>query len=99
MFINKEGKQTTKNAGKPGVFNTFFTLIFIRKVCCDQILHRTDLIKEIGTQASTGKEQVKECLDKIGIFEVPGPKEILPRVLKEQAEVISEPLAVILENL
>uniref|UniRef100_A0A670HT18 Reverse transcriptase domain-containing protein n=1 Tax=Podarcis muralis TaxID=64176 RepID=A0A670HT18_PODMU len=50
------------------------------------------------TQPRITKEIVQEYLASLDVFKSPGPDELHPRVLKELADVISEPLAVIIEN-
>uniref|UniRef100_A0A670K9H8 Reverse transcriptase domain-containing protein n=1 Tax=Podarcis muralis TaxID=64176 RepID=A0A670K9H8_PODMU len=50
------------------------------------------------TQPRITKEIVQEYLASLDVFKSPGPDELHPRVLKELADVISEPLAVIFEN-
>uniref|UniRef100_A0A803TV46 Reverse transcriptase domain-containing protein n=1 Tax=Anolis carolinensis TaxID=28377 RepID=A0A803TV46_ANOCA len=49
-------------------------------------------------QPQIGKQVVQEYLATLNEFMSPGPDQLHPRVLKELAEVISEPLAIIFES-
>lgn len=51
-----------------------------------------------GAEATTGKERVKNYLAKFHVSKSAGPDEIRPRVRKEPAEEISQPLAILGEN-
>lgn len=54
---------------------------------------------EVDIHLRVGEEQVRDYLDKLDIFMSAGLDEAHPRVLKELAEVIAKPLAIISENL
>ncbi|CAM4420773.1 unnamed protein product [Lepidochelys kempii] len=49
-------------------------------------------------QPSVEKEVVRDYLEKLDVHKSMGPDELHPRVLKELAAVIAEPLAIIFEN-
>ncbi|CAM4507146.1 unnamed protein product [Lepidochelys kempii] len=51
-----------------------------------------------GGQPSVEKEVVRDYLEKLDVHKSVGPDELHPRVLKELAAVIAEPLAIIFEN-
>ncbi|CAM5169483.1 unnamed protein product, partial [Eretmochelys imbricata] len=52
----------------------------------------------IDGQPSVKKEVVRDYLEKLDVHKSMGPDELHPRVLKELAAVIAEPLAIIFEN-
>ncbi|CAM4648815.1 unnamed protein product [Lepidochelys kempii] len=52
----------------------------------------------IDGQPSVEKEVVRDYLEKLDVHKSMGPDELHPRVLKELAAVIAEPLAIIFEN-
>ncbi|CAM5111572.1 unnamed protein product [Natator depressus] len=51
-----------------------------------------------GDQPSVEKEVVRDYLEKLDVHKSMGPDALHPRVLKELANVIAEPLAIIFEN-
>ncbi|CAM5095684.1 unnamed protein product, partial [Natator depressus] len=52
----------------------------------------------VDGQPSVEKEVVRDYLEKLDVHKSMGPDELHPRVLKELAAVIAEPLAIIFEN-
>lgn len=94
----EDGKLLTGDREKAELLNTFFASVFSKKengVQPEQ--HRAD--EAMGEmQFQMGKEVVKEYLAALNEFKSLGPDELHPRVLKELAETISEPLAIIFER-
>ncbi|CAM5094356.1 unnamed protein product [Natator depressus] len=82
------------------VLNDFFVSVFTKKVGGDWTSNKVNASEnEVGSEkAKIGKDQIKNYLDKLDVFQSPGPDEIHPRILKELTEEISEPLAIIFEK-
>lgn len=51
-----------------------------------------------GLKSKTGKEMVREHLVTVNAFKSPVPGELHPKVIKELAGLISEPLCIVFEN-
>ncbi|CAM4560907.1 unnamed protein product [Caretta caretta] len=83
-----------KNAN---VLNAFFASVFMNKVS-SQTAALGSTAWGGGDQLSVEKEVVQDCLEKLDEHKFMGPDALHPRVLKELAYVIAEPLAIIFEN-
>ncbi|CAM5140014.1 unnamed protein product [Natator depressus] len=96
-LLNEGGNLVTEDVEKANVLNAFFASVFTNKVS-SQIAALG--ITEWGRdgQPSVEIEVVRDYLEKLDVHKSMGPDELHPRVLKELAAVIAEPLAIIFEN-
>uniref|UniRef100_A0A670HWE4 Reverse transcriptase domain-containing protein n=1 Tax=Podarcis muralis TaxID=64176 RepID=A0A670HWE4_PODMU len=94
----EDGEMQTGDTERAELLNAFFASVFSDKEnnAQPEEFGANDLAEE--TQPRITKEIVQEYLASLDVFKSPGPDELHPRVLKELADVISEPLAVIFEN-
>uniref|UniRef100_UPI00109F2E4C uncharacterized protein LOC114596483 n=1 Tax=Podarcis muralis TaxID=64176 RepID=UPI00109F2E4C len=94
----EDGEMQTGDTERAELLNAFFASVFSDKEnnAQPEEFGANDSAKE--TQPRITKEIVQEYLASLDVFKSPGPDELHPRVLKELADVISEPLAVIFEN-
>uniref|UniRef100_A0A670IJS6 Reverse transcriptase domain-containing protein n=1 Tax=Podarcis muralis TaxID=64176 RepID=A0A670IJS6_PODMU len=94
----EDGEMQTGDTERAELLNAFFASVFSDKEnnARPEEFGANDSAKE--TQPRITKEIVHEYLASLDVFKSPGPDELHPRVLKELADVISEPLAVIFEN-
>uniref|UniRef100_A0A670KF32 Reverse transcriptase domain-containing protein n=1 Tax=Podarcis muralis TaxID=64176 RepID=A0A670KF32_PODMU len=88
----------TGDTERAELLNAFFASVFSDKEnnARPEEFGANDSAEE--TQPRITKEIVQEYLASLDVFKYPGPDELHPRVLKEVADVISEPLAVLFEN-
>uniref|UniRef100_A0A670J9Y2 Reverse transcriptase domain-containing protein n=1 Tax=Podarcis muralis TaxID=64176 RepID=A0A670J9Y2_PODMU len=94
----EDGEMQTGDTERAELLNAFFASVFSDKEnnARPEEFGANDSAEE--TQPRITKEIVQEYLASLDVFKSPGPDELHPRVLKELADVISEPLAVIFEN-
>ncbi|CAM4508367.1 unnamed protein product [Lepidochelys kempii] len=96
-LMNEGGNLVTEDVEKANVLNDFFASVFTNKVRSQTaVLGITTW--GIDGQPSVEKEVVRDYLEKLDVHKSMGPDELHPRVLKELAAVIAEPLAIIFEN-
>ncbi|CAM4585244.1 unnamed protein product [Lepidochelys kempii] len=96
-LMNEEGSLVTEDAEKANVLNAFFASVFTNKVSFQTAALGITKWGRDG-QPSVEKEVVRDYLEKLDVHKSMGPDELHPRVLKELAAVIAEPLAIIFEN-
>ncbi|CAM5095950.1 unnamed protein product [Natator depressus] len=96
-LLNEGGKLVTEDVEKANVLNAFFASVFTNKVS-SQTAALGSTAWGGGDQPSVEKEVVRDYLEKLDVHKSMGPDALHPRVLKELADVIAEPLAVIFEN-
>ncbi|CAM5103262.1 unnamed protein product [Eretmochelys imbricata] len=96
-FLNEGGNLVTEDVEKANVLNAFFASVFTNKVSSQTTALGSTAWGE-GDQLSVEKEVVQDYLEKLDEHKSMGPDALRPRVLKELADVIAEPLAIIFEN-
>ncbi|CAM5119228.1 unnamed protein product [Eretmochelys imbricata] len=96
-LLNEGGNLVTENVEKANVLNAFFASVFTNKVS-SQTAALGSTAWGGGDQPSVEKEVVRHYLEKLDDNKSMGPDALHPRVLKELADVIAEPLAKIFEN-
>ncbi|CAM5085424.1 unnamed protein product, partial [Natator depressus] len=96
-LLNEGGNLVTEDVEKAHVLNAFFASVFTNKVS-SQTTALGSTAWGGGDQPSVEKEVVRDYLEKLDEHKSMGPDALHPRVLKELAAVIAEPLAIIFEN-
>ncbi|CAM5103935.1 unnamed protein product [Natator depressus] len=96
-LLNEGGNLVTEDVQKANVLNAFFASVFTNKVS-SQTAALGITTWGVDGQPSVEKEVVRDYLEKLDVHKSMGPDELHPRVLKELAAVIAEPLAIIFEN-
>ncbi|CAM5156463.1 unnamed protein product [Natator depressus] len=96
-LLNEGGNLVTEEVEKANVLNAFFASVFTNKVS-SQTTALGSTAWGGGDQPSVEKEVVQDYLEKLDEHKSMGPDVLHPRALKELADVIAEPLAIIFEN-
>ncbi|CAM5084542.1 unnamed protein product [Natator depressus] len=96
-LLNEGGNLVTEDVEKANVLNAFFASVFTNKGSPQPTALGSTAWGE-GDQPSVEKEVVQDYLEKLDEHKSMGPDALHPRVLKELADVIPEPLAIIFEN-
>ncbi|CAM4697277.1 unnamed protein product [Lepidochelys kempii] len=96
-LLNEGGNLVTEDVEKANVLNAFFASVFTNKVSSQTAVLGITKCGRDG-QPSVEIEAVRDYLEKLDVHKSMGPDELHPRVLKELAAVIAEPLAIIFEN-
>ncbi|CAM4568591.1 unnamed protein product [Lepidochelys kempii] len=96
-LLNEGGSLVTEDVEKANVFNAFLAFVFTNKVS-SQTAALGSTAWGGGDQPSLKKEEFQDYLEKLDEHKSMGPDTLNPRVLKELADVIAEPLAIIFEN-
>ncbi|CAM4672926.1 unnamed protein product [Lepidochelys kempii] len=96
-LLNEGGNLVTEEVEKANVLNAFFASVFTNKVSSQTAALGITKWGRDG-QPSVEIEVVRDYLEKLDVHKSMGPDELHPRVLKELAAVIAEPLAIIFEN-
>uniref|UniRef100_A0A8D0CDV4 Reverse transcriptase domain-containing protein n=1 Tax=Salvator merianae TaxID=96440 RepID=A0A8D0CDV4_SALMN len=95
---SENGELIKNDIEKAELLNSYFVSVFSKKdsVTATDLRCASEGIRESKHIIET--ERVREYLANLNEFKSPGPDGLHPRVLKELAGVIAEPLAVIFEN-
>ncbi|CAM4575936.1 unnamed protein product [Lepidochelys kempii] len=96
-LLNEGGNLVTEDMEKANVLNAFFASVFTNKVS-SQTAALGSTAWGGGDRPSVEKEVVRDYLEKLDEHKSMGPDGLHPRVLKELADVIAAPLAIISEN-
>ena len=93
-MIDEKGNKATSNEQKAQVLNSFFTSVFTEEnlKTKPEIDHRDCVPLE---DIEFSREEVLKKLNHMDVGKSPGPDSIHPRVLKELAEELAGPLAII----
>ncbi|KAF2354717.1 hypothetical protein FHG87_014528 [Trinorchestia longiramus] len=91
-LIDFEGSTQTNNKSKAKIFNTYFTSVFTHENLTEITQPHALSPQEILSDGVFTVEEVEEQLSILNPYKSTGPKGLGPRLLKETAEVINEPL-------
>ncbi|MCQ4187459.1 reverse transcriptase family protein [Klebsiella pneumoniae] len=100
-LLDEAGNVTTEDKEKAEVLNAFFTSVFKGQTSYPQGTPLSDLVVSAGEHANPPvilEETVRDLLLQLDCHKSMGPDEIHPRVLRELAEVIAEPLSIIYQR-
>ncbi|CAM4574301.1 unnamed protein product [Caretta caretta] len=96
-LLNEGGNLVTEDVEKANVLYASFASVFTNKVS-SQTTALGSTAWGGGDQPSVEKEVVRDYLEKLDVHKSMGLDVLHPRVRKELADVIAEPLAIIFEN-
>ena len=100
-LLNEARNVTTEDKEKADILNAFFTSVLKRQTGYPQVSPLSDLAALAGEQTkppTIQEETVRDLLLQLDCHKSMGPDEIHPRVLRELAEVIAEPLSIIYQR-
>ncbi|KAF2344529.1 Reverse transcriptase domain [Trinorchestia longiramus] len=90
--IDSKGSTQTNNKRKAKNLNTYFTSVFTHEGLTEILQPHVLNTQEILSDGVFTVEEVEEQLSILNPYKSTGPDGLGPRILKESAEVISEPL-------
>ncbi|KAF2353137.1 Reverse transcriptase domain [Trinorchestia longiramus] len=91
-LIDSEGSTQTNNKSKAKILNTYFTSVFTHEDLTEIPQPHVLNTQEILSDGVFTVEEVEEQLSILNPSKSTGPDSLGPRILKETAKVISEPL-------
>ncbi|KAF2349873.1 hypothetical protein FHG87_019370 [Trinorchestia longiramus] len=91
-LIDSEGSTQTNNKSKAKIHNTYFTSVFTHEDLTEIPQPHVLNTQEILSDGEFTVEEVEEQLSILNPYKSTGPDGLGPWILKETAEVISEPL-------
>ena len=95
QLFNGDWKRSTDDKEKAEVLNFYFTSVFSQRIDYEFPNTCEGQVEGTGLQLGIDKRIVKEYPFILNEFTYSGPYELHPRILKELAEELSEPLSII----